>query len=153
VITELIHDSHEDGCQALESGFLTVDMSPLADLYEAAFGEDSGLIETSHGTYAFGELSCQQLSQAASAQMSESWSLLQNHCYQDSDCLWVSIDTACSAGCGAAIGLSGPWVGAHHINQDICADYVDAGCGPLAPQPCPPPGGLACVDERCVEVH
>jgi hypothetical protein len=139
---------------------VTFDLSPYADYYNEAYATEGGIIITNYGTYSFGDLSCQDRTLAAEAQAREAaQATLQEDdgsagpvCSSDADCEWASVDTTCSAACGAIVStlhLDQFSTALDAIETHTCADFAD-GCDPVVVPPCVPPPALACQNNTCV---
>lgn len=150
----VVHNANGDNCEAYLSETLEFDLSPYAQYYYSLYPSAAGIIVTPLGTYAFGELQCEERDLAARLQSSDATANIDLACQADSDCLWASNSTECTARCGT-IGTtaSQPRLGAtlQSINDSVCGNYEADGCGPLLSPPCVAPSELACVAGQCVE--
>lgn len=126
-------------------------LGALRDAYLEAYGGESGVIDTNFGPYGFGELECRERVDLANAQISSVVEGLDASCQTDSDCVNVSIDTACHRACGWNVSRSSEAalaLAVAKIDQSVCTPYTAAGCpSPFAP-PCVPPMPR-CLDGLC----
>jgi len=153
----LIHDSHDDPCEAYPSETLHFNLQPYADYVMNELEVPGGLVETSFGHYAFGELDCELALTAASTQVFEATEQTLNYgCSEDSDCKRTAHDLTCLLDCGRAITAAGEdrfSTTLDHVQLEICDQYDANGCGePPTPQ-CAVSGTWACVEGRCVELE
>jgi hypothetical protein len=150
---ELIHDSHGDTCEAYLTETLSFDLSPLARAYMEAFQTAGGVLHfyDGYGLYAFGELSCDD--RLAASFFGALFSLDENrYCESADDCVLASLDTACSAECGAVVsttGLARLNAELDYINSTICEGYAQDDCGPVLGPECEPPPPIDCVHGTC----
>lgn len=157
----LIHDAHDDSCDALISRSLHFDLKPLADTYARAYHAPSGIISTSYGMYLFGTPSCDERSQAADSQvgLAVKWAQAQDvlqsapSCAADTECKQVRAATSCSDLCSAGIANSRTddlAEGLAAIENAVCGDFAKT-C-PERPQTvCTEPPPLACTNGSCVD--
>jgi len=151
----LIHDSHGDTCEAYFTETLLFDLTPLADFYQDGYLTNGGVVDTNYGLYAFGELSCEDRENAARSRVGDASEQADRSCQSADDCVLASIDTRCSASCGAVVSSTGEDqlnAARDSINSTICGDYA-GDCGPLIVPPCDPPLPIDCVDGLCTEVE
>lgn len=153
----LVHDSHDDPCEAEESETLHFNLRPYADYVTEELDVAGGLVETSFGHYAFGELSCDLAHTAALRQLVEAAEqTLDFSCSADSDCTVAAAELTCVKHCGLVVSAGGEdrfGTTLDHIQLDICDQYDANGCGePPTPQ-CATRGPLACVEGRCIELE
>jgi hypothetical protein len=147
----LLHDAHDDRYRGLITTTLSFDLSPYADYYRDQYQADGGLISTNYGMYAFGNLTCDERTQAATAQVDSVVHQLDLSCASADDCKWAYNGTDCSDGCGTTIAsFQGVRLteALDEINASVCGSYVEDGC-PSVRNPCPSPPTLDCVDGQC----
>ncbi|MBN1609027.1 MAG: hypothetical protein JW940_20535 [Polyangiaceae bacterium] len=147
----LLHDAHDDTCKAIVSSNLVFDLRPYADYYHDLYPADGGLISTNYGLYAFGTLTCDERTQAASAQMDSVVAQLSLTCSSADDCEWAENVTACSDRCGVLIARSQEdrlKQGLDAISASTCAGFEEDGCTLIVP-PCIVPTALDCIDGQC----
>ncbi len=150
----LIHDGHGDACAAYATNTLTFDLRPYADFYLDAYQAQGGIIASNYGTYAFGDLSCEDRTLAAGTQVREAAEqTLTFGCSSADDCVWASSSTSCSIGCGAMTSkLAGDRYETtrQQVEATACGDFEGDGCVPIPIPPCVAPLQLDCVDGECV---
>jgi hypothetical protein len=142
----LLHDAHDDGCEAALGNTLLFDLQPLS-----AFGS---LLQTPYGMYASGELSCEERSRLAGARVMELLERLPKSCQSAADCETVERSVSCAQSCSAVVGVGdlAPYEAARAaIEQGVCDEYAEAGCPRQFALPCIPPRPGACVEGRCIE--
>ena len=127
----LLHDAHEDLCNALLETTLRFDLSNLANRYKSAYQAEGGLISTPYGLYAFGELPCNERLQAADAQIELAHDFARKDCITDDDCRVTSAKLSCgSLGCAYPVNVSdvealSSW--ARAMDTPVCgADFASA---------------------------
>jgi len=151
----LIHDGHDDPCEAYPTTELRFDLGPYANHYFASFGGDSGEIATPFGSYVFGDLPCEERSSVSEAQMSMAVEQVSTACSEDSDCMWVELEAGCSPSpvCSAIVGVGSEALqqSVASIGADICGEFEADGCERLAlPRECVGTPPLVCQGGQCV---
>lgn len=164
-ILRLIHDGHGDSCEAMKSTALRFDLTPLAQYYKQSNASAGGLLSTPYGLYVFGHAACDELSRAATDQLSRSISATLKTCSSTFDCQLVDTSTACSGACGAVVSRNTPVspvspgsvLSAAELSARV--DQVNAGqCGKMAEYQCPvslvdcAAIAMDCVNGNCVAV-
>jgi hypothetical protein len=148
----VLHEANDDGCEAGLEQDLRMSLKPLGDEYRRAYRANGGLIDTNYGRYAFGVLSCDDREAGAYGQLASFEREVARACQVDGDCVRVSNNTACTAGCGTVVSKAGATQLAEWIqvtNTAVCGDYEADGCGPVLVPPCVPPMSPACVSGTC----
>jgi hypothetical protein len=140
----LLHDAHDDACQANFNRTLHFDLSLLSRL--------GPLLHTPYGLYASGELSCNDRKKLSADRIGNLTAQADLSCQTDNDCQEVSIDTACHLGCGALVSSSAAAsfeAERARIDETVCAPYEQAGCPAPSVPPCVPPPPPRCVENLC----
>jgi len=157
VAIRLSHDAHDDSCNAVRNERLRFDLRPLARYVtgvDAAALSMERSLDIGFGLYTFGRLLCADRSALASTQIAAAVEAADKVCSVNSDCRLVSIDTACSASCGAIASSTGAADienAVANIDAAICrSGGLDDGCGPPSLPPCVPPPRVDCVEGVCV---
>lgn len=147
----LIHDAHDDGCNAYVQKTLKFDLTKIAETHMRGNRTDGGLVSTPFGLYAFGEAKCEERTRAALDQMQRAADRADRQCSTSADCAFVYPSTHCSAMCAIPVSqtAAAEILGAiDTVNAQICD--VGAGCTTTNEAPCGPPTPVQCVDGQCV---
>jgi hypothetical protein len=149
VSLQLLHDAHEDPCEGTVVAAASFDVSALGRI------AGSAIVWTNYGFFAAEQPSCAGREMLASTEAQRIAEGTHRSCSRNEDCVRASIDTSCSAACGAVVSVDGADALAASvaaIDRNVCRDYVERGCGPVSIPPCVPPLPLRCQDGECVEV-
>ncbi len=148
----LIHDSHDDGCEAYLTLEMAFDLSPLATAYQDAYRSRGGVVVTDYGDYAFGELSCQEREFMTRSELGALRAAVDRTCESDDDCVVEYADTECLAQCGTLMARSAQaefLSDVESLSDAYCVGFEDT-CGPVLAPPCAPIMGV-CQDGVCTE--
>jgi len=158
VSLRLLHDAHGDACEAYALPRLHFDLRPVARYARGLDPSElmnAGGLRTPFGLYNFGRLECADRASVGAEQASAAGEAAPVSCVTSRDCQRVSIDTACSASCGAVANASGAEdvaLAMARIDAGICREFDADGCGPRIIPPCVPPRPIECVNGTCTEV-
>lgn len=156
----LIHDGHDDGCEAYLTAPLRFDLTPLAR-YLNTVVPSTHLVNTAYGLYVFGEAAtCEERMEAARDHINRSDDVVAKRCTTNADCELVSSSTSCYPTCGTVVSNVTPIDSAAELSLAAFSsriNAVDAGqCLRMEELQCPimavdcPQVVLACVNNQCV---
>jgi len=154
----LIHDSHDDMCEAERNETLHFRLDPYADYIMQELDVPNGLVDTAFGLYAFGELTCDETWDAVGTLVNQAAEQTLAHgCVENIDCARVSSELSCHfTSCGEVIALAGEAefrTSMESVEATVCDEFSRNDCPIPSPPLCGELPPIGCVDGTCVELE
>ena len=147
----VLYDANGDTCEERAPVTIEFDLRGYAEYFARSYPGEGVIITTNFGTYATGELDCDERDLAVQLQTDDAIGRMSLSCEGDADCEWVHTGTTCSGRCGVPGSTSDKPAleeALQAISDSLCVGYEDD-CGPVVLPPCIAPM-FACVDHVCL---